>query len=767
MKVCKERKSCFLTIAIIVCLFGGISGLYANNSNHISSEGYDSLKRELVIIPEINGKFSFDGRVDDPCWDNLTPLPLVMHWPTFGNQPTEKTQIYMCHDNTYIYFAGRFYDREADKINVSSKMRDNWGADEDAFCVLFDSFNDHENGLGFIINSAGVRNDMTVDHDEAAGTGGDNTWNTFWDAKTSRDSLGWYAEVRIPLSSLRFEEKDGKVTMGLICWRFIPRKFELDIFPAIPRKWGFWSFLKVSQANPVEMEGVHSKKPFYIAPYLTTGFNQQSLLKADNSGYYMHNDPKFAVGLDVKYGLTNNLTADLTLNTDFAQVEADNAQINLTRFSLFFPEKRNFFQERSSNFAFAFDDMNTLFYSRQIGLHEGSAVPIIGGARIVGRAGPWDIGFLDMQTSAFKSKETNGVDLPSENFGVLRMRRQVFNANSYLGGILTSRLGTDGTYNEVLGLDGIIRPFGDEYLDIKYAQSFDEKYQNKIISPNEGKFWFDWQRRNEKGFGYDFFYSRTGANYEPDMGFEFRKNYFMYGSKLKYGIIGGEKSTISTQTILLNAQAWNDITSNHTQSALVSASYNLLSKFYSGISIALNHEYEYLTDTFTLSNDRVKAFISPGNYGFNYATFDIHTPYTKKWMVEVISNLGQYYDGNQATFRLMTTVKFGSWLNLSPYVEYDMIRFPSRNQAFNGKVVSVSGLLMPSNKLSVSSLVQYSNIAHGVLTNLRLRYNPREGNDFYLVFNQGRNIQLNQFIPTLNPIDNWGILLKYTYTFTL
>ena len=240
-----------------------------------------------------------------------------MHVPNFGNQPTEKTQIYMCHDNTYIYFAGRFYDKEAQKINVSSKMRDNFGPEDDAFCVLFDSFNDHENGVGFNFNAAGVRMDMTVDNDEAAGMGWDITWNTFWDAKTSRDSLGWYAELRIPLSSLRFEESNGKVKMGLIAWRFIPRKFEIDLFPAIPRNWGFWSFLKVSQAGTVEMEGVHSKKPLYIAPYLTTGFNQQSTLKSDNSAYYMHNEPKFTGGLDVKYGLTNNLTADLTLNTDF------------------------------------------------------------------------------------------------------------------------------------------------------------------------------------------------------------------------------------------------------------------------------------------------------------------------------------------------------------------------------------------------------------------------------------------------------------------
>ncbi len=137
-------------------------------------------------------------------------------------------------------------------------------------------------------------------------------------------------------------------------------------------------------------------------------------------------------GLDVKYGLTNNLTLDVTINPDFAQVEADDQMINLTRYSLFFPEKRLFFQERQGNFEFRFEDDDRLFYSRRIGLHEGNQVRIYGGARIVGRAGPWDIGFLNMQTQKFE-------DLPSENFNVMRLRRQVINQYSYIGGMVTSQ----------------------------------------------------------------------------------------------------------------------------------------------------------------------------------------------------------------------------------------------------------------------------------------------------------------------------------------
>jgi hypothetical protein len=727
----------------------------------------DSTKSVPILIPELKGVFKFDGIVNDPCWDRISPLTLVMHIPTFGIKPSEESEVFVCHDNVYVYVAGRFFDKEADKIKIASKMRDNVGPTEDGFLVIFDTFYDHENAVGFRTNAAGVRQDLTIANDGTDGFPWNETWNTFWDVKSTKDDKGWYTEMRIPLSSLRFQEKDGKVSMGFTCNRFIPRKFEIDVFPAIPRTWGFWSFVKPSQAKEIKFEGIHSKKPFYIAPYITGGINQESRLNEAETEYQIHTDPKLAAGLDVKYGITSNLTGDLTINTDFAQVESDNVQINLTRFSLFFPEKRMFFQERSSNFAFAFDDMNTLFYSRQIGLHEGRAVPIIAGARIVGRAGPWDIGFLDIQTQAYKTIEKDGTDLPSENFGVLRLRRQVFNKNSYVGGIITSRMGTDGTYNEVAGLDGIIRLFGDDYLDIKYAQSFDEKYMNKAVSPDASRIWFDWQRRNEKGLGYDFLYSRAGDKFMPDLGFELRENYYMMGTKLKYGWIPGETSIISTHKILLNAQTWNDNSSNTTQSAIAGPGYSLDFKSGSGLYINFSHAYEHLSDTFYLSKDAVLAYIQPGNYNYNYATVDIYTPHTKPVFVEIISNMGQYYDGNQFTINLSSIVKFGSFLSLGPTYEYDRIRFPTRNQAFTGHIASLKAVVMLNNKLSVSALVEYSNMAHGIVTNIRLRYNPKEGNDFYLVFNEGRNTELNRETPTLNPIANRGILLKYTYTFIL
>jgi hypothetical protein len=241
----------------------------------------------------------------------------------------------------------------------------------------------------------------------------------------------------------------------------------------------------------------------------------------------------------------------------------------------------------------------------------------------------------------------------------------------------------------------------------------------------------------------------------------------MTGTKLKYGLITGENSKISRHEFWMNGQMWKDNGTNVTQSAYVSAGFGLDLKLSSGFSVNLNYSCEFLADTFYLSNDAVVAYIGPGSYGLNFASLDEHTPFTNKLYVEVRNNVGQFYDGNQFTINIYNSCKFGSFLSLSPSYEYDRIRFPSRNQYFNGNIAGLQALIMFNTKLSVSAQVQYSNIAHCVVTNMRLRYNPKEGNDLYIVFNEGRNIQLNRETPALDPIANRGILVKYTYTFIL
>ena len=342
---------------------------------------------EPLIIPRINGPVTLDGFSDEPAWDDIAPLPWTMYQPNAGSAPSERTEIRLAYDDENLYAAGRMYDRTPDEIRAPSKKRDQMGPANDWFGVLLDTFNDNENALVFLTSPTGLRTDMAVFNDAQGVFPINVSWNTFWDVATKRNADGLFAEMRIPLSSLRFQTEAGRVEMGLILVRIIARNFEFDTFSAIEPKWGTFGVMKPSVARNIVLEGVQNKKPFYITPYMLGGGERTFSLDETESAYSREDTPTFEAGLDIKYGPTSNLTLDLILNTDFAQVEADNQQINLTRSSLFFPEKRMFFQERSSIFDFGFGEANRLFYSRRIGIHDGIPVRIYGGARLVGRVG--------------------------------------------------------------------------------------------------------------------------------------------------------------------------------------------------------------------------------------------------------------------------------------------------------------------------------------------------------------------------------------------
>ncbi len=292
-------------------------------------------------------------------------------------------------------------------------------AGSDHFEILLDTYSDNETAYIFNTISTGVRTDAAVANDATGGTISSSAWfnrnfNTFWDTKVSRDEKGWYAETRIPFSSLRFQNVDGEVVMGLTVQRKIARKLERLVFPNIPPE-NDWAFLKPSLAQKILIKGIKPTKTVYITPYLLSGTARTNMLNDSENGYEWDNNPEFDIGGDVKFSVTNNLTMDFTGNTDFAQVEADDQLINLSRFSLFFPEKRQFFQERSAVFEFRTGGLSRLFFTRRIGLtDDGMPVPIIGGVRLTGRINTWDVGALNMQTRNFNSFE-------SENFGVFRI----------------------------------------------------------------------------------------------------------------------------------------------------------------------------------------------------------------------------------------------------------------------------------------------------------------------------------------------------------
>ncbi|TFH22697.1 MAG: hypothetical protein E4H10_13320, partial [Bacteroidia bacterium] len=524
------------------------------------------ISQESIKISKISSAVIFDGRPDEAAWNEATVFPMIVHSPNFGTEPSEISEIMVGYDQEYLWVGARLYSRDPDDITSTSKRRDEESRNSDQFGIILDTYDDNENALAFFTMPSGARIDYTVSNDGEGGGGGgmgsiNRSWNTFWDVETLRDERGWYVEMRIPFSSLQFQTINGKIPMGMILNRRISYANETVTYPLIDPKYGFTANLKPSLAQSIEFENIEPHNPVYISPYVLGGFSSDWKLNDTETQYVLEDKPKLEAGLDVKYSLTSNLTLDLTANTDFAQVEADDQQVNLTRYSLFFPEKRLFFQERSGIFNFSLGGhSDNLFYSRRIGIVEEEQVRIYGGARMTGRINKWDVGILDMQTAGFNDT------IPSENFGVARIRRQVINQNSYVGGIMTSRIGADGHYNVAYGVDGIIRMFGDDYLDVRFAQTYETGAENKFFSPDPTFAGIRWERRTDEGFAYDVSYNYTGEQMNPDVGFLRRNNIQGLGSRLQYGWLPGETSKFFSSRAMLQVQRYSRVTDGQLES---------------------------------------------------------------------------------------------------------------------------------------------------------------------------------------------------------
>lgn len=711
--------------------------------------------QEVFNIPYYDVEINFDGRPDEAIWADGFSLEFTMHQPVFGKEPTEKTECMMFFNDEYLYVGANLYYSDITLLSDVGRQRDYFSDKCDWFGILLDTFNDHENAVTFYTTPSGLRYDASLMNDCSQGMEDINlSWNTFWDVLTTIDDKGWYVEMQIPISSLRFQAEGDIVKMGLGSMRFISRTNEGVTFPAVDPKYNFATW-KPSLTAPIEFRGLKPGKPIYLTPYLIGGVQRNNELNDAETSYESQVKPRFDAGLDFKYGITNNLTLDLTVNTDFAQVEADEQQINLTRFSLFFPEKRPFFMEKSDVFDFDLMGGNKLFYSRRIGLYEGEPVRILGGARLTGRLGEWDLGILDMQTDRFN-------DISSENFGVFRTKRSVFNQNSYIGAMFTSRLGADGTYNLAYGLDGVIRLFADDYFTVRWAQTFEDGNENKFFSADPSRLLARWERRSQSGIRYDLLYTWSGTQFNPGVGFEVKDNYFGARGILGYGWIpGNESSWLRKHNISLITVGLFDSGSNELETIMSKTGWEFESRTGQSGSVILNFNREIVSD----SLDFNRADVPPGNYSFLYLSTILNLGPQFNPGLGLTAEAGQFYDGYKLTLELQPTWNISTGLDINPTYRIDYVNFEKRNQSFTNHILGLKALAMFSTQLSLTNYIQYNTAVDLWLINIRLRYNPREGNDLYIVYNEGLNTQLEREIPSLPRSSNRTLLLKYTYTF--
>lgn len=758
----------FASLIFTLCPANGQNGLQNN-------------RKTPVIIERITSDVDFNGVPDEEFWQSAAPLQMTMHSPVFGKQPTEKSDIRIVYDEKFIYIGAWLYYDDPSMMQSVSYKRDYMGMGSDWLGIFLDTYNDKENSQMFFTTPDGLRFDAGIQKDAVPARPDQESmnlsWNTFWDVLTKKDDYGWSAEIRIPLSSLRFQEVNGEVKMGLTVERWIPAKNETDVFPAIPPDWGEISVMKPSQAQEIVFRDITPDKPLYVAPYVLAGFESSFGLNNDESEYMKSKDPDLEAGLDIKYGITKTLVTDVTVNTDFAQVEADDQQINLTRFSMYFPEKRTFFLERASVFDFSLGGNSNLFYSRRIGLlddyddsqddEDPRTVRIYGGARVTGRMNKWDVGFLDMQTAPLAVKMSDGSSanmVPSENFGAVRFRRQIINENTYVGAMATSRLGTDGSYNLAYGLDGIFKVFGNDYFEFRWTQTFEDEIKNNSIK-EPTLLMATWERRSRKGLAYNLGYTQSGIHFNPGIGFEMMDDYSIIRGGLSYGWISPEKSWIyshGTSTRVMYRNYIDDGTFMNLTS-FTGWEFQTKSKWIGSLELVYNEDR--LRDSLEISSD--KLYIVPGRYEALSFRGNLSTPMSNPFYLDFLTEAGQFYDGTRLSMRFQPVWNISKHFELGGSYNFDRVKVKGRNLSMTNHIIGIKALYMFDTKLSVNAFIQYNTDCDGIITNFRIRYNPGEGNDLYLVFNEDRNTDLYREMPVLPVYNSRAVMIKYTYTFNL
>jgi Domain of unknown function (DUF5916) len=462
-----------------------------------------------------------DGNVlDEPAWQQAPVISgFWQEQPDEGQPSSENTEVRMIFTNDTLYIGVVCFDRDPASIIVTDSRRDADLEDTDSFRMIFDTYSDRQNGFVFGTNAAAMEYDGQVTNEgqgggglrgnqqSGSGSGFNLNWDAAWDVRTQLDERGWSAEFAIPFRTLRFPSGADQI-WGVNFQRNIRRRNERAYWAPIPRQ---YSLYRLSLAGTVAGIEAPTIRNFKATPYALGSVIASGERPVDS-------DLEGEVGGDVKYNLTPSMTLDATINTDFAQVEVDDQQVNLDRFTLFFPEKRPFFLENAGFFSVGNPGEVDLFFSRRIGIAEsGEEIAILGGGRLSGKAGAFNIGMLNMQTDDFEDR------LPSNNFTVLRLSRDLPNRSS-IGGIFVNRQGTgdlalDDDYNRTYAVDG---KWG--VGEATVLSSFLARTETPGIDSDDYAYNIR-SRTNEPRYDLELGYQEVGDQFNPEVGFLSRRGY--------------------------------------------------------------------------------------------------------------------------------------------------------------------------------------------------------------------------------------------------
>jgi hypothetical protein len=717
---CSARVRRLVTAACL--LLAGVIPAHLAAQTRSSVLTRDGDGRVLVRATRIARPLAVDGQLDDAPYGEVPPITeLVQQEPNAGAPISEQTEVWILFDDSYIYFACRCWDEHPERIVANDMRRDssNLGS-HDSLSIALNPFNDQRNGVMFAVTPAGAMRDGTTTEERA-----NFDWNPVWDGRASRFDRGWIAEMAVPFKSLRY--KPGREqTWRIQIRRNIRSKNELAYLTPVSPARGVRAVHNFSDAATlVGLEAPPAALNFEIKPYVMSRVTTDRLSRPA-----VENDLDPDAGVDVKYGVTESLTADFTYNTDFAQVEADEAQVNLTRFSLSFPEKRDFFLEGQDIFAFGNSaggdlggDAPTIFYSRRIGLSGGRAVPVIGGGRLSGKTGPWSIGALNLETN---DDEAAGVE--QTNFTVMRLRRDVLRRSS-VGGLFTRRSvsALAPGANHVWGVDGNFAFYQNVYVSGYLAQSRTEGMVGDDLSYRTQ---FNYTA-DRYGLALDRFV--VEKHFNPEVGLLRREDFRRNFARGRFSPRTTNHPFIRKWTYEGSLDYVTD-NENHLESRDASALFRI--DFHNSDAVSLEHSrlYEFLAEPFTISRG---VRIPVGGYSFDNTRVSYTAGAQRRLSGSSSVETGRFYDGDKKTATFRGRLEVTPQLGVEPSISLNWIDLPQGG--FTTSVIGGRTSFTMTPRMFVAALIQYSSSNTSLSTNLRFRWEYQPGSELFVVYTEGRS----------------------------
>jgi hypothetical protein len=694
----------------------------------------DEARHATIRAIKLSEPLRVDGHLDESVYSRVPPITdFIQTLPRNGEEPTERTEAWVMFDAENFYVSARCWDSAPPDKWVANEMRRdaNQVRQNDHFGFMIDTFHDRRNGYVFYSNPVGGRIDLS----EADEGNSNSDWNPVWEVRTGRFDGGWTIEIAVPFKSIRYISGADQ-TWGIQMRRAIRRKNEwVHLTPLPTVMGGSQGFFRISAAATlVGLELPPASRNIELKPYGITRLTTDRLVTpvVDNKG-----DADF--GIDAKYGITANLTADFTYNTDFAQVEVDEQQVNLTRFTLQLPEKREFFLENRGIFSFATfpttgsSSGNTststtplLFYSRRIGLNNGRIVPINVGGRVTGKVGRLSVGALNIETGDDAQSAT-----PATNFTVVRLKQDVFR-RSAIGLMATNRTESatiSGASNQGYGADGVFNFFSNLTMGGYYARTKTTRLEGDEESYQAHAEWAP------DLYGAQFERVKVGDAFNPEVGFLRRRNFERTYGELRYSPRPKRVKGIRQITMLADLEYIEGSTSGRMESRTQSAKFNIERENSDQFSITAADNFEYLPAPFNVARG---VTIPVGGYNFTNATAQYSFGQQRRASGTVALQAGQFYDGTITALNVSSArVSVLTRWSVEPSVSWNRVDLPAGD--FTTTVLRARSDFGFSPLMFASALVQYSSNDRVFSSNLRFRWEYRPGSELFVVYTDERD----------------------------